>query len=375
MLSRRKALAVRITSGRTAGPCRNQPRLMPSAVSQPCCGCDPNSRTSAASSRWATSHEAEPPGWAYFHIVTKGGCLLERRDGRRLRLDAGDLLLLPHGDAHIVRSRDARGGSYGPPVTVAYNNAIRIKTNTDQPATELICGRLRFEAAPDNLVIAALPDTIVLKLGGQGVLKQMRSLVLAIRDELDGDRQGAAAIAADLARALLVMMLRLHFEEAAAADGLMRLLASRPTARPAQAMLRDPARDWTLDELANEAHVSRATLVRAFRQAGAWPRWRSWPSSGCHWRAESSPEPVPSWLKSLPRSATGPRAPSRGRSSDASGSAQAKLATSIKHRPDRGHGETPHRWWRDLTTRRYRRCARSPMPTTWTNAMPSSCLD
>jgi AraC family transcriptional regulator, activator of mtrCDE len=32
-------------------------------------------------------------------------------------------------------------------------------------------------------------------------------------------------------------------------------------------VLRDPARDWTLDELANEAHVSRATLVRAFRQA------------------------------------------------------------------------------------------------------------
>jgi AraC family transcriptional regulator, activator of mtrCDE len=219
------------------------------------------------SSHWATSHEAGPPGWAYFHIVTKGGCLLERRDGRRLRLDAGDLLLLPHGDAHILRSRDERGGSYGPPVTVAYNNAIRIKTNTDQPATELICGRLRFEAAPDNLVIAALPDTIVLKLGSKGVLEQMRSLVLAIRDELDGDRQGAAAIAANLASALLVMMLRLHFEEAAAADGLIRLLASRPTARPVQAMLRDPARDWTLDELANEAHVSRATLVRAFRQA------------------------------------------------------------------------------------------------------------
>lgn len=219
------------------------------------------------SSRWATSHDTEPRGWAYFHIVTKGSCLLERRDRRRLRLDAGDLLLLPHGDAHVLRSRDARGGSHGPPVTIAYNNAIRLKINTDQPATEVICGRLRFVAAPDNLVIAALPGIIVLKLGGEGVLAQMCSLVLAIRDELDGDRLGAAAIAADLASALFVMMLRLHLEKAAAGNGLMLLLASRPTARPVQAILRDPARDWTLDELANEAHVSRATLVRAFRQA------------------------------------------------------------------------------------------------------------
>jgi hypothetical protein len=28
--------------------------------------------------QWDTVHEAEPPGWAQFHIVTKGRCLLER---------------------------------------------------------------------------------------------------------------------------------------------------------------------------------------------------------------------------------------------------------------------------------------------------------
>jgi AraC family transcriptional regulator, activator of mtrCDE len=219
------------------------------------------------SSHWATSHEAEPAGWAYFHIVTKGSCLIERQGGSQIRLEVGDLLLLPHGDAHIVRSRASRGGSYAPPVKIEYNNAVRIVSNTNDAETELICGRLRFEAAPDNLVVAALPDTLVLKLGGEGVLERMRFLMLAIRDELDGDRQGAAAIATDLASALFVMMLRAHFEDAAEAGGLLKLLASRPTARPVNAMLRNPARAWTLDELADEAHVSRATLVRAFRHA------------------------------------------------------------------------------------------------------------
>jgi AraC family transcriptional activator of mtrCDE len=94
-------------------------------------------------SQWDTVHEAEPPGWAQFHIVTKGCCLLERYGGEPLRLEAGNLLLLPHGDAHVVRSA-RRGGSSGMPVRIEYNNALRIKTNTrDESDTELICGALR----------------------------------------------------------------------------------------------------------------------------------------------------------------------------------------------------------------------------------------
>jgi AraC family transcriptional activator of mtrCDE len=36
-------------------------------------------------------------------------------------------------------------------------------------------------------------------------------------------------------------------------------------------MLRAPAHPWTLDELAAQAHVSRATLVRIFRREGDLP--------------------------------------------------------------------------------------------------------
>jgi AraC family transcriptional activator of mtrCDE len=223
-------------------------------------------------SQWHAVHEAAPAGWAQFHIVTKGRCLLERYGGGPLRLEAGNLLLLPHGDAHVVRSAHP-GGSPGMPVRVEYNNAIRIKTNTrDESDTELICGRLYFDAVPDSLVIAALPKTIVLNLGPEEPIGRMRMLVQMIDEELDAARPGAAAVATDLATALFVMMLRAHFEQAASSSGLMKLLASPSSGRAVTAMLRAPALDWTLDELAAESHVSRATLVRIFRKvAGIAP--------------------------------------------------------------------------------------------------------
>ena len=217
--------------------------------------------------RWEAEHQAEPLGCAQFHIVTKGRCFLEQRHGEPLLLQAGQLLLLPHGDAHVVRSAGREGG-IGAPIRIEFNNAVRIKTNTeDESDTELICGRLKFHAAPDNLIIAALPAAIVLRLGPGEPFHRMRMLVQAIDEELEAGRPGATAVAEDLASALFVMMLRGHFDQAACSNNLMKLLVALPSARAVTAMLMAPARAWTLDALAAEARVSRATLVRIFRKA------------------------------------------------------------------------------------------------------------
>src|SRR6266849_10799229 len=191
--------------------------------------------------QWEVVHEAEPTGFAQFHIVTNGSCLLERYCGETFKLEAGSILLLPQGDSHVVRSA-SRGGSSGAPIRTEYNNAIRIKTNTrDASDTELICGRLRFEGAMYSLVIAALPKAIVLSIGRTDLFDRMRMLVQAIDEELQAARPGAATIATELATALFVMMLRMHFEQSASSSGIIRLLASSSSARAVTAMLRAPA--------------------------------------------------------------------------------------------------------------------------------------
>jgi AraC family transcriptional activator of mtrCDE len=220
---------------------------------------------------WASPHPAGSPGWAYFHIVTRGECELDGPGHAPLRLRAGDVLLLPHGDPHVMR---ARPGAAGEPAGVAkaYRNAIRHQASLGvEPDTEIICGRLQFEAAGESLLIAALPDRILLRGPDWPDAARTRLLLEAIRDELDADRAGAAAITLHLASALFVMMLRAYLGAGGASGGLLRLLGHRPTARAVLAMLREPARPWTLDDLAARAATSRATLVRAFRTAAGSP--------------------------------------------------------------------------------------------------------
>jgi AraC family transcriptional activator of mtrCDE len=217
--------------------------------------------------QWASPHPADHHGWAYFHMLARGECELDVAGQALLRLEAGDVVLLPHGDPHMLRALPGAAGAQAGMVVV-YRNAIRHKVSLDaEPDTQIICGRLQFECAAESLVIAALPEVIRLRAPEWPDAAETRRLLETIRDELDTDRAGATAIAIHLASALLVMMLRAHLATSSVSYGLLRLLGSRTTARAALAMLREPARPWTLADLAARAATSRATLVRAFRAA------------------------------------------------------------------------------------------------------------
>ncbi len=217
---------------------------------------------------FSSPHHAEGPGWAHFHIVTEGSCLIERVGYGPLLLEGGDVLLLPHGDAHIVRATPPNAARGRGVSQTEYRNAIRMKQTVGiEQDVDLVCGRLHFEAAPESLLVSVLPDVVVLRAATGPDSVRLKGMLQGIQEELDADAPGAAAIATDLASALFVMLLRAHFDEVGTSASVLRLFIRRGTARVLLAMARHPNRDWTLEELASEAGMSRSTLIRAFRSA------------------------------------------------------------------------------------------------------------
>jgi AraC family transcriptional activator of mtrCDE len=218
---------------------------------------------------WVSPHEAS--SGAQFHIVTRGHCVFELADHGPLKLGVGDTLLLPHGDAHVVRSVSTDGTIRR--IITEFRNAIRTKSTPGVAYdTELVCGILRGEAASEQAVIAALPNFVVLRSTRLPLAERLRTLAICISDELDSNETGCTIIATNLATALFVMMLREHLKVAPPANGLLALLTHRLTSHAVLAMLREPSRDWTLDGLAKASCASRATFVRSFRKvAGLAP--------------------------------------------------------------------------------------------------------
>ena len=224
--------------------------------------------------QWAADHAPEPDGWVPFHLITSGHCVIDVPGAAPQKLATGDIVLLPHGGAHVMRGVDTAPGTTRTANLRRYSTStISVKTNTDgAPAAELLCGRLQFELAQQNLVLAALPAIIVLRSSEGAEMTRLQQMMVTIRDELVMAQPGAGAISIDLASALMVMVLRLHIARQNMASGLLRLLNQRQVARAVIAMIDAPDKAWTLDGLADRAGASRATLVRLFQKtAGVAP--------------------------------------------------------------------------------------------------------
>ena len=219
--------------------------------------------------QWASPHPPEPDAWAPFHVVTDGACVLHiTGPGHSVPLKAGDVAVLPRGSAHVVHGAATPLMATGPFGIKGHSNgAILVKSNTDdKPDAQLLCGRLKFDHAGENLVLSALPEVIVVAAVDRGEAPHLHRLVALVKEELDAARPGAAAIARDLASALLVMVVRTHIETERASDSVLALLGHPQAGRAVMAMLNQPGRDWTLDELAGLANASRANLVRIFQR-------------------------------------------------------------------------------------------------------------
>jgi AraC family transcriptional regulator, activator of mtrCDE len=202
----------------------------------------------------ADGHEiSHPPAVEYcdspdvlVQLVQCGACDLDLVELQHcVQLSEGDIAILPHGSRHVVREHGA-------------SHATEI---------QLIGGRFALEHARENFVLAALPDLMIVRACDGAEALRLRRVVAAIAEELMPGRAGGGAIANELASALLMMIVRIHLDREGALAGLLRVLCHRRAARPVLAMLNAPGHAWTLDELAQLASSSRASLVRTFQKA------------------------------------------------------------------------------------------------------------
>jgi AraC family transcriptional regulator, activator of mtrCDE len=218
---------------------------------------------------WRIDQAGADAGAMAYHAVLAGSVVLEDPQGERPhRLVAGDILLLPSGTAHSLHD-----GSGAPPVP-AYNrlgvNLVFSENAGSSERLDMLCGHFLTSLQHNRLLRAYLPPLLIVR-GARGhpteAGAQVSSLVALMRAESDKESLGGRAMLNAFSSALFTLALRLASEAAEAPPGLLAL-AGHPRLAPAlTAMFQEPARPWTLPELARLCHMSRATLARHFQES------------------------------------------------------------------------------------------------------------
>jgi AraC family transcriptional regulator, activator of mtrCDE len=208
-----------------------------------------------------------------YHVVLKGKAIIEDPEtGMAKELVAGDIVLLPHGSAHVLH--DGSGIQPGP--TRERQDLAGWTFSENDGAGEhldMLCGRFFIAPPHDRLIRNYLPTNLVVRTTGgdddpdiESPSNHLANFVRFMRGESTGEKVGSYAVLNALSSALFTIVLREASKSEHAPTGLLAL-AGHPRLAPAiSAMFSDPARAWNLPELAALCNMSRATFMRHFQE-------------------------------------------------------------------------------------------------------------
>ncbi len=200
------------------------------------------------------------------HIVAAGRCELELAGNPVVALAAGDLVLTPRADPHVLRSPgNTKGRTVSALELARLGDRERIRSGAVGEPTVIACGAFLFHEV-DHPALGGMPRTIVVR-GEHGRppewLGPYLDVVLA---EARHGGSGTDVVMARLSDALVARVLRFHIERSDS-EGWLAALRDPSLARALGAMHDELARPWTVAQLAKLAGLSRAAFSARFTAA------------------------------------------------------------------------------------------------------------
>lgn len=177
-----------------------------------------------------------------FHLVGAGRCAVESPAlAGPLALEAGDLVIFPHGAPHRLGAVDEQDGQ-----------------------TSLICGEFRFVGASQHPLHLALPGCVVIRAAQASTT--FRQLSRMMVDVVHADAAGRQLLLNKLADALFTLAICDYARDADERHGLFAALSDPRIARVLQAVHENPGRAWTMQSMAALACMSRSAFAERFTQ-------------------------------------------------------------------------------------------------------------
>lgn len=207
-----------------------------------------------------------------YHVAVRGGGLAGVAGQQPVAFGPGDVIVFPHGDAYLMSSAPGVAPELTPEQTLRFFRdmaAGRLPLTVREgggrePAALFICGFLGCDLSPFNPLLSALPGVLRVTRpgGGEDLLDRLIALAMT---EMGSARPGGESIRLGLCELMFVEVLRRHLGSASAGSaGWLAGLRDPVVGRALALVHAQPARAWTLVDLAREAAVSRTVLAQRF---------------------------------------------------------------------------------------------------------------
>jgi AraC-like DNA-binding protein len=204
-----------------------------------------------------------------FHVVTMGSCFGGLLDEPPAQLEAGDIIIFPQGDAHVMSSAP---GMRAQPDMAPYRRSPGAQLpfaltlgEPGPPTSHVVCGFLGCDARPFNPLLAALPRVLHFREGAALESGWLAHFIRAAIDESENMRAGGESVLSRLSELMFVEVARRYLASLPAEEtGWLAGLRDRYVGKALNLMHGRPAFPWSLECLAEEVGLSRSGLSERF---------------------------------------------------------------------------------------------------------------
>lgn len=224
-----------------------------------------------------------------YHVVTEGACSCQMPAEAAVRLEAGDVIVVPHGDAYVLSSAPNIGSGLTLDQTLTWfremaSGQLPFVVEEGVGGSErlhIVCGFVGCDALPFNPVLDTLPRMLCVRRPRAAENDRLAALIEFAVGESRHPQPGSRSVLLRIGELMFVEVVRRYLmslmpEESGWLAALREPLVGRALARLHQ----QPSHPWTLEKLAREIATSRSVLAERFTHLIGEPpmrylmRWR-----------------------------------------------------------------------------------------------------
>ena len=223
-----------------------------------------------------------------YHVVRRGACWAGLVNGPPLHLEAGDILVIPHGDSYFMSSAQDLRSSSAPAdavltffreMTMASAPRVVIEGGGGPERVEVVCGFLGCDIRRSIQYWRVFLGWCICARNGKGAERLAQLIEFALAESRDGT-PGAKCVLLHLSEILFVEVVRRYLETLTSGHTGWLAGLRDPLVGHALARLHDrPADSWSLERLEGDGgfalgargpiHSSRGTAACALSRAMA----------------------------------------------------------------------------------------------------------
>lgn len=149
-----------------------------------------------------------------YHLLTEGRCAASLEDGKPIEMGSGDIVIFPHGDAHILGNGSTKVVDLEPMMPEVLAQGLKpARAGGGGELTRIVCGYMSCDPQLSNELLVGLPPLFRVPIRDDAAGQWLENTIRFSVSQMESASLGGEAVLSKLSEVLFVETLRRYIAQ------------------------------------------------------------------------------------------------------------------------------------------------------------------